>query len=211
MKRFVEGAARDQGGLFPSHREDFVAIDNPVRAVDAFVDALDLRALGFETVDPCATGRPGYHPATLLKLYFYGYLNAIASSRRLEREARRNVELMRLTGRLAPDHNTIADFRKDHGPAIQKTCAHFVALCRDLGLFSKSLVAVDGSKFKGVNSRDNNFTVNKVAKRIEQAEVHIAWYLTALERADREGGEIAGEKRRGSRKRLSVFASGSRI
>jgi transposase len=194
MKRFVEGAARDQGGLFPTHLEDFVADDNPVRAIDAFVETLDLRALGFDAVDPCATGRPGYHPAVLLRLYLYGYLNAIASSRRLEREAGRNVELMWLTGRLAPDHKTIADFRKDHGPAIQRTCTHFVALCRELGLFSKSLVAVDGSKFKAVNSRDNNFTVNKVAKRIEQAEVHIARYLTALERADREGGEIAEEK-----------------
>jgi transposase len=194
MKRFVEGAARDQGGLFPTHLEDFVADDNPVRAIDAFVETLDLRALGFDAVDPCATGRPGYHPAVLLRLYLYGHLNAIASSRRLEREAGRNVELMWLTGRLAPDHKTIADFRKDHGPAIQRTCTHFVALCRELGLFSKSLVAVDGSKFKAVNSRDNNFTVNKVAKRIEQAEVHIARYLTALERADREGGEIAEEK-----------------
>lgn len=194
MKRFVEGAARDQGGLFPAHLEDFVTDDNPVRAVDAFVETLDLRALGFGAVDPCATGRPGYHPAVLLKLYVYGYLNAIASSRRLEREAQRNVELMWLTGRLAPDHKTIADFRKDHGPAIQRTCAHFVVLCRELGLFSKSLVAVDGSKFKAVNSRDNNFTINKVAKRIEQAEVHIARYLIALERADREGGEIAEEK-----------------
>jgi transposase len=194
MKRFVEGVARDQGGLFPSHLEDFVAEDNPVRAVDAFVEMLDLRTLGFVAVDPSATGRPGYHPAVLLKLYIYGYLNAIASSRRLEREAGRNVELMWLTGRLAPDHKTIADFRKDHGPAIQKACAQFVVLCRQLGLFSKSLVAIDGSKFKAVNSRDNNFTVNKVAKRIEQAEVHIARYLTALERADRQGGEIAEER-----------------
>lgn len=194
MKRFVEGVARDQGGLFPAHLEDFVDQDNPVRAVDAFVDKLDLRALGFEAVDPSATGRPGYHPAVLLKLYIYGYLNAVPSSRRLEREARRNVELMWLTERLAPDHKTIADFRKDHGAAIQQACAHFVMLCRELGLFSKAIIAVDGSKFKAVNSRDNNFTANKVEKRIEQAEVHIARYLTALERADRQGGEIAEEK-----------------
>jgi transposase len=194
MKRFVEGAARDQGGLFPTHLEDFVAEDNPVRAVDAFVEMLDLRALGFAAVDPSATGRPGYHPAVLLKLYIYGYLNAIPSSRRLEREAGRNVELMWLTERLAPDHKTIADFRKDHGPAIQRACAQFVGLCRELGLFSKAIVAIDGSKFKAVNSRDNNFTVNKVAKRIEQAEIHIARYLTALERADRQGGEIAEER-----------------
>jgi transposase len=194
MKRFVEGVARDQGGLFPAHLEDFVAEDNPVRAVDAFVDKLDLRALGFDAVDPSATGRPSYHPAALLKLYIYGYLNAVPSSRRLEREAGRNVELMWLTERLAPDHKTIADFRKDHGPAIQQACAQFVMLCRELGLFSKAIVAVDGSKFKAVNSRDNNFTANKVEKRIEQAEVHIARYLTALERADRQGGEIAEEK-----------------
>jgi transposase len=194
MKRFVEGVARDQGGLFPVHLEDFVDEDNPVRAVDAFVDKLDLRALGFEAVDPSATGRPGYHPAVLLKLYIYGYLNAVPSSRRLEREAGRNVELMWLTERLAPDHKTIADFRKDHGPAIQRACAQFVGLCRELGLFSAAIVAVDGSKFKAVNSRDNNFTANKVEKRIEQAEVHIARYLTALERADRQGGEIAEEK-----------------
>jgi transposase len=194
MKRFVEGVARDQGGLFPAHLEDFVDEDNPVRAVDAFVDKLDLRALGFEAVDPSATGRPGYHPAVLLKLYIYGYLNAVPSSRRLEREAGRNVELMWLTERLAPDHKTIADFRKDHGLAIQQVCAQFVMLCRELGLFSKAIVAVDGSKFKAVNSRDNNFTANKVEKRIEQAEAHIARYLTALERADRQGGEIAEEK-----------------
>ena len=194
MKRFVEGAARDQGGLFPAHLEDFVDEDNPVRAVDAFVDALDLRELGFAAVDPSATGRPGYHPAMLLKLYIYGYLNRIPSSRRLEREAVRNVELMWLTGRLAPDHKTIADFRKDHGAAIQKVCAQFVILCRELGLFSKAIVAVDGSKFKAVNSRDHNFTANKVAKRIEQAQINISRYLVALERADRQGGDAAEAK-----------------
>jgi transposase len=194
MKRFVEGEGRDQGGLFPAHLDDFIGEDNPVRAVDVFVEMLDLRGLGFSSVDPRATGRPSYHPTVLLKLYVYGYLNAIPSSRRLEREAGRNVELMWLTGRLAPDHKTIADFRKDHGPAIQRACAQFVGLCRELGLFSKAMVALDGSKFKAVNSRDNNFTVNKVAKRIEQAEIHIARYLTALERADRQGGEIAEER-----------------
>jgi len=194
MKRFVEGVARDQGGLFPAHLNDFIAADNPVRAVDAFVDMLDLRKLGFTAVDPSATGRPGYHPAVLLKLYIYGYLNAIPSSRRLEREAGRNVELMWLTERLAPDHKTIADFRKDYGPAIQQVCTQFVVLCRELGLFSNAIVALDGSKFKAVNSRDNNFTMNKVEKRIEQAETHIARYLTALERADRQGDEVAEAK-----------------
>jgi transposase len=194
MKRFVEGVARDQGGLFPAHLNDFIGEDNPVRAVDALVDMLDLRKLGFTAVDPSATGRPGYHPGVLLKLYIYGYLNAIPSSRRLEREAGRNVELMWLTERLAPDHKTIADFRKDYGPAIQQVCTQFVLLCRELGLFSNAIVAIDGSKFKAVNSRDNNFTMNKVEKRIEQAEIHIARYLTALERADRQGGEVAEAK-----------------
>ena len=194
MKRFVEGVARDQGGLFPAHLNDFIVEDNPVRAVDALVDMLDLRKLGFTAADPSATGRPGYHPGVLLKLYIYGYLNAIPSSRRLEREAGRNVELMWLTERLAPDHKTIADFRKDYGPAIQQVCTQFVVLCRELGLFSNAIVALDGSKFKAVNSRDNNFTMNKVGKRIEQAQIHIARYLTALERADRQGGEVAEAK-----------------
>lgn len=194
MKRFVEGVARDQGGLFPAHLNDFIGEDNPVRAVDALVDMLDLRKLGFAAVDPSATGRPGYHPGVLLKLYIYGYLNAIPSSRRLEREAGRNVELMWLTERLAPDHKTIADFRKDYGPAIQQVCTQFIVLCRELGLFSNAIVALDGSKFKAVNSRDNNFTMNKVEKRIEQAETHIARYLTALERADRRGDEVAESK-----------------
>jgi transposase len=194
MKRFVEGVARDQGGLFPAHLSDFIGEDNPVRAVDALVDMLDLRKLGFTAVDPSATGRPAYHPAVLLKLYIYGYLNAIPSSRRLEREAGRNVELMWLTERLVPDHKTIADFRKDYGPAIQQVCTQFVVLCRELGLFSNATVALDGSKFKAVNSRDNNFTMNKVEKHIEQAETHIARYLTALERADRQGDEVAEAK-----------------
>jgi len=185
MKRFVEGVARDQGGLFPAHLEDFIAEDNPVRVVDAFVDMLDLRTLGFASVDPQSTGRPGYHPGVLLKLYIYGYLNRVASSRHLECEAGRNVELMWLTGRLAPDHKTIADFRKNHGGAIQKVCAQFVVVCRDLGVLASGVVAVDGSKFKAVNSRGNNFTPTKT-KRIEQAEAYILRYLTALERADRE-------------------------
>jgi len=195
MKRFVEGVARDQGGLFPMHLDDFVGEDNPVRVVDAFVDMLDLRDLGFASVDPRATGRPGYHPSVLLKLYIYGYLGRVASSRRLELEAGRNVELMWLTGRLAPDHKTIANFRKDHGLAIRQVSAQFVELCRQMGLFSRAIAAVDGSKFKAVNSRDNNFTANKVARRIEQAETHVARYLTALERADREeGGEVAADR-----------------
>ena len=160
MKRFVEGKDRRQTTLLPECVDDYVAEENPVRAVEAFVDALDLSALGFEGAVPEATGRPAYHPATLLKIYLYGYLNRIQSSRRLEREAGRNLELMWLTGRLAPDFKTIADFRKDDGPAIRATCRRFVLLCRELDLFSEALVAVDGSMFKAVNNRDRNFTVN---------------------------------------------------
>ena len=157
MSRFVEGEDRRQPVLLPSCLDDYVAEDNAARVVDVFVDELDLAALGFE-VFPAVTGRPAYHPATLLKLYIYGYLNRVQSSRRLEREAQRNVELMWLTGRLAPDQKTIADFRKDNGPAIQGACAHFIVLCREIGLFTQALAAVDGSKFKAVNTRDKNFT-----------------------------------------------------
>jgi transposase len=161
MKRFVEGADRDQPTLFPECLEDWVDENNPARVIDVFVDNLDLGALGFAGIDPQSTGRTSYHPAVLLKLYVYGYLNAVQSSRRLEREANRNVEVMWLTRRLAPDHNTIADFRKDNGPAICKVCARFVELCRRLGLLSVAWVAIDGSKFKAVNNRDRNFTEGK--------------------------------------------------
>ena len=134
MKRFVEGVDRGQSTLFPECLDDWIDADNPVRVIDVFVEKLDLGALDFGGVDPKATGRPSYHPSILLKLYVYGYLNRIQSSRRLEREAGRNVEAMWLTGRLAPDHKTIADFRKDNGPAIRKVCAQFVAVCREIGL-----------------------------------------------------------------------------
>ncbi len=130
MKRFVEGHDHRQGVLLPEFLDDWVSEENPVRAIEAFVDVLDLAGLGFEGVEPAATGRPGYHPGLLLKLYVYGYLNQVASSRRLEREAGRNVEVMWLTGRLAPDFKTIADFRKDNGPAIRAACRQFVELCR---------------------------------------------------------------------------------
>ncbi len=188
MSRFVEGVDRRQPMLLPECLDDYVAAENPVRVVDVFVDELDLRGLGFE-VTAAATGRPGYHPATLLKLYVYGYLNKVQSSRRLEREAGRNVELMWLTGRLAPDHKTIADFRKDNGPAIQAACAQFVVLCRQIGLFGAALVAIDGSKFKAVNTRDKNFTPYKLKKRLEQVAEHIAGYLSDLDTADRQEGE----------------------
>jgi transposase len=147
--------------------------------------------MGFDGVIPAATGRPGYHPSPLLKLYFYGYLNRVQSSRRLEREAGRNLEVMWLTGRLTPDHKTIADFRKDNSPAIKKVCAQFVALCRKMGLLAQASVAIDGSKFKAVNSGDNNFTKGKMARRLAQIEESVARYLSQLDTADRQ--TIAGE------------------
>jgi transposase len=186
MKRFVEGLDRSQSTLFPETLEDFVAQDNAVRVIEAFVEALDLGGLGFSRVDPKATGRPSYHPSVLLKLYIYGYLNRVQSSRRLEREAGRNLEVMWLCGRLVPDHKTIADFRKDSGPAIRKVCAQFVTLCRQLGLLATASVAIDGSKFKAVNNRDRNFTAAKMKRRMAQIEESVARYLQQLDSADRQ-------------------------
>ena len=185
MKRFIEGQDRSQVTLLPECLDDYIGEDNPVRVVDAFIDELDLEALGFGGATAAATGRPSYHPAVLLKIYVYGYLNRIQSSRRLEREAQRNVELMWLTGRLAPDFKTIADFRHDNGFGIRNVCRRFVELCRQLRLFSQAVVAVDGSKFKAVNARDRNFTPGKVQKRKEQIEESIKRYLDALDTADR--------------------------
>ncbi|MDP6875915.1 MAG: IS1182 family transposase [Alphaproteobacteria bacterium] len=186
MKRFVEGIGRDQGTLFPECLEDWVGEDNAVRVIEAFVDSLDLAGLGFRGVAPKQTGRPSYHPSVLLKLYIYGYLNRVQSSRRLEREAGRNVEVMWLTGRLVPDHKTIADFRKDYGPGIRKVCAQFVQLCRSLGLLNHASVAIDGSKFKAVNNRDRNYTAAKMKRRQAQIEESIARYLHQLDSADRQ-------------------------
>jgi len=186
MKRFIEGEERTQMTLLPECLDDYIVEDNPVRVVDVFVNELDLGTLGFNGIDPAATGRPAYHPALLLKIYIYGYLNRLQSSRRLEREAQRNVELMWLTGRLAPDFKTIADFRHDNGKAICKVCSQFVLLCRKLNLFSQSLVAIDGSKFKAVNNRDKNFTQHKVRARMQQLQESIERYLAELDRADRD-------------------------
>jgi transposase len=186
MRRFVEGADRDQSTLFPECLEDWIDEDNPVRVIDVFVDEIDLGALGFGGVDPEATGRPSYHPSVLLKLYIYGYLNRVQSSRRLEHEAGRNVEVMWLTGRLVPDHKTIADFRKDNGAAIRRVCARFIALCRTMGLLTQASVAIDGSKFKAVNNRDKNFTRAKMERRMAQIEESVARYLQQLDTADRQ-------------------------
>src|ERR1700756_1643149 len=194
MKRFVEGEDRRQSLLLPESLDDYVTEDNPVRVVEGFIDELDLGALGFEGVQPASTGRPAYHPSTPLKIYLYGYLHRVQSSRRLEREAQRNIELMWLTGRLARDFKTIANFRRDNGAAIRAVCAQFVVLCRQLGLFTRAVVAIDGSKFKAVNNRDKNFTVAKVIGRMEQVEASIARYLRALDRADRDESDIAEAK-----------------
>jgi len=186
MKRFVEGADRGQSTLFPECLEDWIHEDNPVRVIDVFIEELDLAELGFDGVDAEATGRPSYHPSVLLKLYVYGYLNRVQSSRRLEREALRNIEVMWLTGRLAPDHKTIADFRKDNGRAVRRVCARFVALCRTMGLLTEANVAIDGSKFKAVNNRDKNFTRAKMERRMAQIEESVARYLQQLDTADRQ-------------------------
>jgi transposase len=194
MKRFVESEDRRQGVLLPEYLDDYVSDDNPVRVIDVFVDELDLGLLGFEGVVPEATGRPSYHPGVLLKIYVYGYINQVQSSRRLEREAQRNVEMMWLTGRLAPDFKTIADFRKDNGPAIRAACRQFIALCRQLDLFAQAVAAIDGSKFKAVNTRDKNFTRASIQRRMEQVEASIERYMSALETADRHDGELAQAK-----------------
>src|SRR6188472_4082746 len=186
MRRFIEEADRGQSTLLPECLDDFVDEGNPVRVIDVFVDELDLAALGFSGVDPEATGRPSYHPSVLLKRYIYGYLNRVQSSRRLEREAGRNVEVMWLLGRLVPDHKTIADFRKDNGLALRKVCARFVELCREMGLLATASVAIDGSKFKAVNNRDKNFTRAKVERRRAQLEESVSRYLSQLDTADRQ-------------------------
>lgn len=194
MARYVEGWSRSQSFLLPECVDDYVDQNNPVRLVEAFVDELDLAKLGFGRAVPAKTGRPAYHPGMMLKLYVYGYLNRIPSSRRLEREAQRNIELVWLTGRLAPDFKTIADFRRDNGPAIRATCRQFVMLCRKLNLFSDALVAIDGSKFKAVNTRDKNYTQAAIKRRMEQAEASVSRYMAALDTADRQDADVIPAK-----------------
>ena len=191
MAGFVEGADRYQATLLPECLDDWVDESNPVRFIDAFVEALDLRELGFSGLDPAETGRPAYHPAVHLKLYVYGYLNRLHSSRRLEREANRNLEVMWLLQRLAPDFKTIADFRKDNGAAIKQVCARFIEVCRKIGLLNKASIAVDGSKFKAVNNRDKNFTKAKVERRRKQLEESVARYLSQLDTADLQESNTA--------------------
>jgi transposase len=195
MKRYIEGVDRGQSTLFPESLDDLINEDNQVRVIDVFVDELDMSGLGFNRAIPHITGRPGYHPSVLLKLYIYGYLNRVQSSRRLEREAGRNIEVMWLTGRLAPDHKTIADFRKDNGVAIRNVCSNFVGLCRQLNLFADASVAIDGSKFKAVNNRDHNFTRAKMQRRMKQIEESVDRYMHQLDSADRQEPSPAREAR----------------
>jgi len=184
MSRFIEGENRHQSTLLPELLDDYITVDNSVRVVEAFVDELNLFELGFTRVQPKLTGRPAYHPSTLLKIYIYGYLNRVQSSRRLEREAQRNVELMWLTGRLSPDFKTIADFRKDNGDAIKSVCRQFVMICRHINLFSESMIAIDGSKFKAVNNRDRNYTKAKIKRRIAAIDKSLNRYLAQLDSFD---------------------------
>ena len=188
MSGFIEGEDRHQATLFPERIDDYITEDSAVRVIDVFVDELDLSGLGFKTV-PEATGRPGYHPALMLKLFIYGYLNRVQSSRRLEQEANRNLELIWLLGKLAPDFKTIANFRKDNGEAIRLVCREFVMLCRKLNLFGDAFVAIDGSKFRAVNNRNRNFSKAKLKKRLQQIDASIERYLGEIASADRREGE----------------------
>ncbi len=192
MSGFIEGACRTQATLFPDRLDDYLTEENEIRVIDYFIDSLDLSNLGFKTV-PADTGRPAYHPSTMLKLFVYGYLNRIQSSRRLEREAGRNVELMWLLGRLAPDFKTIADFRKNNGKGIKHTCREFIGLCRQMSMFTDVIVAIDGSKFKAVNSKDNNYTPKKLQFHIARVEKHIDKYLKQLDDSDRDAEKVIDE------------------
>src|SRR3974390_3113740 len=209
MRRFVEGIDRGQTTLFPEFLEDWIDEDNPVRALDAFVDELDLSGLGFDGAAPEATGRPSSHPPVLLKLYIYVSHNGAQSSRRLERGAGRNVEVMWLTGRLIPDHKTIADFRKDNGGAIKQVCVQFIELCRQMGLLTTASVAIDGSKFKAVNTRDKNFTRGKVERRRAQLETSVGRYLAQLDTADlQEPSDELAEKKTHLKGELAKLGGG---
>ncbi len=189
MKRFIEGENRFQSTLFPESLEDYIADDNPVRVIDAFVDGLDLKQLGFGRAEPSATGRPAYEPAVMLKIYVYGYLNRLTTTRVLEQETHRNVDLIWLTGRLMPDHKTIGEFRRNNRKAIRRVCTEFVGICRELKLFEQVIVAIDGSKFKAVNSRDKNFTRKSIKRRMKRLQEHIDRYLTILDEADKREPE----------------------
>ena len=200
---YIKGKDRKQSTLLPDCIDDYISEENPVRFINLFVDELDIKALSFQRAEPQSTGRPGYHPGTLLKLYLYGYLNRIQSSRRLEREAGRNVELMWLLERLMPDFKTIADFRKDNGIAIKQVCREFTLLCKRLDLFGLEYVAIDGSKFKAVNSKEKNYTDKRIKLHIERIDKDIERYLTELNKADLNEASIQKITLEGFKRRLS--------
>lgn len=204
MSGFIEGENRYQSTLFPERIDDYVDEDSAARVIDVFVDRLDISGLGFKA-EPAETGRPGYDPRVMLKIFIYGYMNKVHSSRRLEIEAKRNVELMWLTGRLAPDFKTIADFRKDNGEAIRLVCREFVVLCRKLNLFSKAFVAIDGAKFKAVNTRDKNFTKGKLKRRLQQIDESIERYLGQIASADRQDSDLATDKKQRLTDKISAL------
>ena len=181
---YVEGTSREQVIMFPEVIDDYVKGDNPVRFIDAFVTQLDLGGLGFNNAEPEERGRPAYDPRDLLKLYIYGYVNEIRSSRKLERETKRNVELLWLMRKLSPDHKTIANFRKDNHQALPAVFRQFTRLCRELDLYGRELVGIDGSKFRAVNGKDRNFSEAKLNKRLQWIEEKIEKYLRALEQED---------------------------
>src|SRR6266513_3478744 len=187
---YIRGASRNQVVLFPETVEDYITEDNPVRFIDAFVASLDLRELGLRRAQPAETGRPAYDPGDLLRLYLYGYLNRVRSSRMLEREAKVNLEVMWLLGKLAPDFKTIADFRRDNLEAIKRVCREFTLLCQKLKLFGGELVAIDGSKFKAVNNRRRNFSEARLTKAIKAIEEKIDGYLDELDQADAADSDV---------------------
>ncbi len=187
---YIQGTPREQKLLFPDVIDDYITEDNPVRFIDAFVDKLDLEELGFQKSLLSSTGRLPYHPADLLKLYIYGYLNRVRSGRRLEKEAHRNVEVIWLLRKLRPDFKTIADFRKDNTKAFKQVFRQFILLCRQLDLFGGELIAIDGSKFKAVNSKHRNFTKKKLKKALKHIDAKIEQYLRGLNAADEEEADV---------------------
>jgi transposase len=186
---YIEGFSRDQLVLFPESLDEYLSEDNPVRFIDAFVESLDLQTLGFKHAVLNETGRPPYHPGLVLKLYVYGYLNRIRSSRLLEKEAHRNVEVIWLTGKLMPDHKTIANFRRGNRKAIREVCRAFTRFCRELDLFGGELVAIDGSKFKAVNNKGRNFTDRRLKRAMKDIDKKIDSYLDELDENDAQEPE----------------------
>lgn len=193
---YVEGASREQRILFPEALDEYIGEENAVRFIDAYVDRLQMEALGFKQTTPKETGRPPYDPRDLLKLYIYGYLNRLRSSRMLERECGRNVELMWLMRKLRPDFKTIAEFRKENRRCFRGVFRQFVLICKQMGLLGGELVAVDGSKFKAVNSGQNNFSAKKLEQRLREIEQKVERYLDEMERFDQE--EKAPQQIRGA-------------